>query len=422
MPGQDYGVKRQTEIYLSGLRGRKPRVPIDINGLEERARLLMSPEGFAYVAGGAGTESTLRANRAAFERWRIVPRMLRDVSVRDTAIELFGQTLPAPILLAPIGVLEMAHHDAELAVGRAASKLKVPVIFSSQASKPIEDCAKVMDDAPRWFQLYWSKSDDLVKSFVGRAEASGCSAIVVTLDTTMLGWRTRDLDFAYLPFLRGKGIAQYVNDPVFLSTLDSVHLNPTGPVSLSALQALFEMTRSFPGNFLKNLRSKKPRAAVQQFIATYSRPSLTWENLAFLRQHTTLPIVLKGILHPDDGRKAIEYGVDGVIVSNHGGRQVDGAIGALDALPGVVEAIGGRIPVLFDSGIRSGADIFKALALGARAVCIGRPYVYGLAVAGHEGVREIIQNLMAEFDLTLGLAGCQSIGEISRDSLRRVDA
>ena len=423
MPGQDFGVKRQTEIYLSGVRGRKPRVPIDSNELENRAKLLMSPEGFAYVAGGAGTESTLRANRAAFERWRIVPRMLRDVAVRDTSIELFGQTLPAPILLAPIGVLEMAHHDAELAVGQAAAKLGVPVIFSNQASQPIEACARVMGDAPRWFQLYWSKSDELVKSFVRRAENSGCHAIVVTLDTTMLGWRTRDLDYAYLPFLRGKGIAQYVSDPVFLNSLDQLPASSTassGPINLSAIQVLIEMTRSFPGSFWKNIRSRQPRAAVQQFIATYSRPSLTWDNLAFLRQHTQLPILLKGILHPDDGRQAIQYGVDGVIVSNHGGRQVDGAIGALDALPGVVEAIDGKIPVLFDSGIRSGADVFKALALGARAVCIGRPYVYGLAIAGREGVREVIQNLLAEFDLTLGLAGCRSAAEISRESVMAV--
>ena len=413
----EYGVKRQSDIYLAGLRGRKPRVAVDQPELENQAQAVMSPEGFAYVAGGAGSESTLRANRAAFERWRIVPRVLRDVSVRDTSVNLFGAQLPAPILLAPIGVLEMARREAELAVGRAAAKAGVPVIFSNQASQPIEACARVMGDAPRWFQLYWSKSDEPVKSLVARAEASGCSAIVVTLDTTLLGWRTRDLDLAYLPFLRGKGIAQYVTDPVFLNSLAQVPATSSSGINLSLIKVLIEMARAFPGNFGRNLVSKKPRAAVQQFIATYSRPSLTWNDLAFLRKLTRLPILLKGILQPDDGRQAIEQGVDGVIVSNHGGRQIDGAIGALDALPEVVEAIGGRIPVLFDSGIRGGADIFKALALGARAVCIGRPYVYGLAIAGAEGVQEIIQNMLAEFDLTLGLAGCKSVAEITRESL-----
>lgn len=425
MPGSDAALRRQSHIYLSGLRGRKPVVPVDMHKLEERAREYMSPEGFAYVAGGAGNESTMRANRDAFERWRILPRMLRDVSVRDTSVELFGATLPSPLLLAPIGALEMAHPEADLAVARAAAALRIPMIFSNQASKPMEACADGMGDSPRWFQLYWSKSDALVESLVARAEACGCSAIVVTLDTTMLGWRTRDLDLAYLPFLRGRGIAQYVSDPVFLASLSQpapeITSNGSNRPNLAALKVLVELTRAFPGRFWRNLVSKKPLAAVRQFIATYSRPSLTWDDLPFLRERTRLPILLKGILHPDDGRKAVEYGVDGVIVSNHGGRQVDGAIGALDALPGVVEAVGGAIPVLFDSGIRGGADVFKALALGARAVCIGRPYVYGLAIAGQAGVEEVIQNMMADFELTMGLAGCRSIAEITRESIVRVD-
>jgi len=307
-------------------------------------------------------------------------------------------------------------------VARAAADAQVPMIFSNQASHPIEKCAQTMGDAPRWFQLYWSKSDELVKSLVARAESSGCGAIVVTLEMAMLGWRTRDLDLAYLPFLLGKGIAQYASDPVFLKSLGQApHSDLSGGITLPLIKAFIKIARAFPGNFWKNLVSSKPRAAVEQFIATYGRPSATWDDLAFLRKLTRLPIVLKGIQHPDDGRRAVEYGMDGVLVSNHGGRQIDGSIGSLDALPGVVDAIGGKIPVLFDSGIRGGSDIFKALALGARAVCVGRPYVYGLAIAGADGVREVVANLLAEFDLTMGLAGCKSVKEITRDSVTRIN-
>lgn len=295
----------------------------------------------------------------------------------------------------------------------------MPFVFSSQASRPIEECAAAMGDAPRWFQLYWSTHDELVESFVARAERCGCEAIVLTLDTTMLGWRPRDLDLASLPFLRGKGIAQYTSDPVFRRALDRP-LPPEGgrsPVNLSTLRVLVGLARRHPGRVLENLRSGAPLAAVRRFIATYSRTSLRWEDLAFLRERTRLPVLLKGVLHPDDARLALEHGADGVIVSNHGGRQVDGAIAALDALPGVVEAVDGRVPVLFDSGIRGGADVFKALALGATAVCLGRPYVYGLALAGEKGVAEVVENVLAEFDLTMGLAGCRSVAEISRDRL-----
>ena len=426
MAGVISGVKRQTEIYLNGLAGKKPTVPADPGRLEEAAREQMSPEAFAYVAGGAGKENTVHENRAAFARRRIVPRMLRDVSERDTSVELFGRKLPAPILLAPIGVLEMAHKRADVASSRAAAAEGVPFIFSNQASRPMEECAAAMgppEGAPRWFQLYWSTSDALVESFVRRAERCGCEAIIVTLDTTMLGWRTRDLDLAYLPFLRGKGIAQYTSDPVFRQSLTEP-APPAGEtkINLSTLKALVEQARNYPGNPIKNLVSGEPLAAVRKFIATYSRPSLTWENLAFLRERTELPIVLKGILHPDDARKAVEHGMNGVIVSNHGGRQVDGATATLDALPGVVEAVDGNIPVLFDSGVRGGADVFKALALGARAVCLGRPYVYGLALAGEEGVRNVIRNLIADFDLTMGLAGCRSVSEIQGTNLARTDS
>ena len=424
VPGGDVGRLRQAALFLGGLAGRRPLVPADPHRLEAAARRAMSPEAFAYVAGGAGTESTMRANREAFERWRIVPRVLRDVERRDTTATLFGRRLPAPVLLAPIGVLEMAHADADLAVARAAAAEGVPMIFSSQASVSMEACARAMGAAPRWFQLYWSRSDELVASFVRRAEDCGCDAIVLTLDTTMLGWRPRDLDLAYLPFLRGMGIAQYTSDPVFLASLDQPMPGPAvprAPVNASTLRAFAQMLRRHRGPLREKLRSGAPRAAVQRFIATYSRPSLRWDDLDALRRLTDLPILLKGILHPEDASEAVRRGVDGVIVSNHGGRQVDGAIGALDALPDVAAAIGGRIPVLLDSGIRTGADVLKALALGASAVCLGRPYAYGLAIGGMEGVREVVRNLLADFDLTLGLAGCASVSELGPGNLTPAD-
>ncbi|HYJ79684.1 MAG TPA: lactate 2-monooxygenase [Longimicrobiaceae bacterium] len=420
MAGSTTAIGRQAEVYVSGMAGEKPLVPVDVRALEEQARRAMSPEAYAYVAGGAGGESTVRANRDALERWRIVPRVLRDVSERDTTVEVFGRTLASPLLVAPIGVLELAHPEADLAVARAAAQAGVPMIFSNQASVPMEECAAVMGDAPRWFQLYWSRNDALVESLVRRAEACGCEAIVVTLDTTMLGWRTRDLDLAYLPFLRGKGIAQYVSDPVFMASLGDVAPSAATQkrrVNLHSLAAFAELVRAHPGRFLTNLRSGVPLAAVQQFIGTYSRPSLTWSDLPFLRERTRLPILLKGILHPDDARRAADHGMDGVVVSNHGGRQVDGAVAALDALPPIVAAVGGRIPVLMDGGIRGGADVFKALALGARAVLVGRPYVYALALAGAPGVLQLLRNLMADFELTMGLAGCRALAEIGREAL-----
>lgn len=413
------GLARQREIYLKGVAGIRPRVPANFTTLEQRARSQLRPERFAYIAGGAGAESTMRRNRAAFEDWRIVPRVLRDVSQRDLSVTLFGQRLPTPFLLAPIGVLEMAHREADLAVARAARTLRVPFIFSNQASVPMEACAAVMGDSPRWFQLYWSRSDELVISLLRRAERCGCSALVVTLDTTMLGWRTRDLDLAYLPFLQGKGIAQYTSDPVFRSLLGQPNEEPPTKTSITlhSLKTLFLMAAAYPDGFWRGLLSGDARAAVQTFITTYSRPSITWEHLPFLREHTRLPIILKGVLHPDDARMALEHGMDGVIVSNHGGRQVDGAISSLEALPDIVEAVGGRVPVLLDSGVYGGADAFKALALGATAVCIGRPYAYGLALGGRIGVETVLRNLIADFDLTMGLAGCRSIAEIDHEAL-----
>ena len=410
-----YGVDRQTAVYVDGVSGRKPRIPVDYAELERAAERAMTREAFAYIAGGAGNEATVRNNRRGWDDWRIVPRMLRDVSQRDLSIELFGQRHAVPFLLAPVGVLEMAHRKADLAVARAAAAEGVGMVISNQASTPMEAIGRELGDTPHWFQLYWSTSNDLVESLVARAEASGCSAIAVTLDTTLLGWRTRDLDVAYLPFLRGKGIAQYTSDPVFTALLDTPLEGdtPQPRPSLSAIKTLIQVLRNYPGE------RRHARAAVQRFVRIYSRPSLTWDDLPFLRERTKLPILLKGVLHPEDARRAVAAGVDGLVVSNHGGRQVDGAIATIEALPGVVDAVAGQIPVLLDSGVRGGADVVKALALGATATLIGRPYAYGLAVAGEQGVREVIRNLAADVDLTLGLSGHRSIAELSRESLIR---
>jgi L-lactate dehydrogenase (cytochrome) len=420
------GRARQARIYQDGVSGRRPRVPVAWTRLEERARRAMSRAAYAYVAGAAGLEDTMAANREGFARWRIVPRVLRDVSGRDPGIELFGRRLPGPLLLCPVGVLEMAHPEADVAVARAAAAEGVPLIISNQASRPMEEVAGAMGSAPRWFQLYWSTEDRVVESLVARAEAIGAEALVVTLDTTMLGWRPRDLDLAWLPFAHGQGIAQYTSDPAFAGVVGERMASPGEGLSprptLAALRTLIDITRAHPGGFLANLRSPRPRATVETFLDTYSRPSLTWDDLAFVRSRTKLPILLKGVLHPDDARRALDEGMDGIVVSNHGGRQVDGAIGAVDALPAIAEAVAGRAPVLLDSGVRSGADAFKALALGATAVCLGRPYVYGLALAGEEGVREVIANVLAEFDLTLGLAGVDSVDAITQDALVRVGA
>jgi lactate 2-monooxygenase len=415
---------RQERIFLDGARGTRPAVPVAPTALADAARRKLSHAAWAYVAGGAGMESTMAANRAAFDRWRIVPRMLVDTSTRDLGVTLFGRRLPAPLVLAPIGVLELVHADADVAVARAAAGTGVPMIFSSQASRPMEECAAVMDDRPRWFQLYWSQSTELALSFVRRAEAIGCDALVLTLDTTALGWRPRDLDLAYLPFLRGKGIAQYTSDPVFAEQVAKdleTYERDTGRVTPSAVATLVQMARAHPGRLRDTIRSNAPLAAVQRFIRTFSKASLNWDDVAFLREQTTLPLLLKGLVHPDDARRARDVGADGVIVSNHGGRQVDGAIGALDALPDVVAAVGDDLTVLFDSGIRCGADVVKALVLGAEAVCLGRPYVHGLALAGARGVAEVIANLLSDLELTMALSGCRTIDDLTPDRLVQAD-
>jgi lactate 2-monooxygenase len=377
-----YGAERQLEIYQGGFVGKRTAAPVPLSLLEQKAKEVLSAEAYDYVAGGAGGEDTMRANRAAFRRWRIVPRMLRNVSRRDLSIELLGQHLPAPVLLAPIGVQSIIHAEAEIAVARAAASTGVPFVLSTAGSRSIEQIAQAMGPAPRWYQLYWSKDAELTASMVARAERASYSAIVVTLDTQILAWRERDLNHPFLPFLKGEGLANYFSDPVFRSRLEQPP-------------------------------EQNPIAAIRHWASIYSNTALTWDDIPFLRRHTRLPILLKGILHAEDAAKGVDCGVDGVIVSNHGGRQVDGAVAALDALPNVVESVRDRVPVLFDSGIQRGADAFKALALGAKAILLGRPYIWGLAVAGEPGVREVVMNFLADFDLTMALSGYTSCGELN---------
>jgi isopentenyl diphosphate isomerase/L-lactate dehydrogenase-like FMN-dependent dehydrogenase len=378
----------QYEIYLNGLSGAVPRLPTDLTRLEQVAQARLGPGPVGYVAGSAGDGKTARANREALDRWRIVPRMLRDASRRDLSVDLFGARLPAPVALAPIGVLSIMHPDAECAAARAAAGLGLPFVLSTASSTPLETVAEAVGDAVRWFQLYWPKDREVTKSLLARAADAGYSALFVTLDTTLLAWRPRDLDQAYLPFLHGVGTANYFTDPAFQAGLAK-------PVH------------------------EDLNAAVLHFAQLFADPSKTWEDLAFLREQWNGPIVLKGVQHADDARRAADAGMDGVVVSNHGGRQVNGAIGAADALPGIAEAVGDRLTVLFDSGVRTGDDVFKALALGAKAVLLGRPYAYGLGLDGQAGVEHVLRCLLAEFDLTLALSGYREPGQLTPDALVR---
>lgn len=376
----------QYEIYLNGMTGAVPRLPTDLTRLEELTARRLGPGPVGYVAGSAGDGSTADANRAALRRRRIVPRVLRDVHERDLSVEVLGRALPAPLALAPVGVLSIMHPDAEPAAARAAAAQGVPFVLSSASSTPMEDVAEAMGDGERWFQLYWAKDREVTRSFLQRARASGYTALFVTLDTPLLAWRPRDLDQAYLPFLHGVGTANYFTDPAFRAGL-------ARPVH------------------------EDPNAAVTHFVGMFADPAKTWPDLAFLRENWDGPIVLKGILHPDDARLAADAGMDGVVVSNHGGRQVAGSVAAADALPRVAEAVGDRLTVLFDSGVRTGDDVFKALALGARAALVGRPYAYGLGLDGQAGVEHVIRCLLAEFDLTLALSGHRTPASAGPDDL-----
>ena len=379
----------QNEIYLNGTVGIVPDFPVESAALEAAAKERFAPEAFGYVAGSAGSESTARANRAAFDRWRIVPRFLRDVSVRDLSTSVLGTAMPAPVALAPIGVQGIVHPDAELAVARAAASLKLPMALSTVSSYRMEDVAAAGGDSPRWFQLYWPKDRDVGASFLARAKAAGFSALLLTLDTFILAWRPRDLAHAYLPFLQGLGLANYETDPAFLAGLDK---SP----------------------------QEDPTASILHWQSMFGDPRNTWSDLAWVREHWDGPIALKGVLHPDDARRAIDAGIEGILVSNHGGRQIDGEIAAFEALPDIVSAVAGRADVLLDSGVRTGSDVLKALALGATAVLLGRPYIYGLGLGGEAGVRHVLRSLLAELELTMALAGCSSLADVGPELLTRI--
>jgi lactate 2-monooxygenase len=375
------------EIYAYGLAGQAPTVPVAVAELERRAAEAMEERAANYVFAGAGGEDTMRANREAFERRRIVPRMLRDVAVRDLSTTVLGTAMPAPLLLAPIGVQGIVHPDGELASARAAAALGLPLIASTASQFSLEEVAAAGGEgAPRWFQLYWPNDRELAASLVGRAEAAGYEAIVLTVDTFIPGWKSRDLQQAWLPFLNGLGVANYFQDPVFRAALERSPEEDQG-------------------------------AATGHFLAVQANPSLTWEDLGWLREQTSLPVVVKGIQHVDDAREAARRGVDGIVVSNHGGRQVDGAIASLDALPPIADAVGDDLAVLFDSGVRGGADVLKALALGADAVLLGRPYVWGLALEGQQGVETVLKMVLAELDLTMALCGYTRPEQLGTDAL-----
>jgi isopentenyl diphosphate isomerase/L-lactate dehydrogenase-like FMN-dependent dehydrogenase len=379
------------EIYARGLGGEQPSLPIAVAELEAAALEAMDPNAVAYVFAGAGTEDTMRANREAFRRWRIAPRMLRDVSARDLSTTVLDAEMAAPVMLAPVGAQKINHTDGELATARAAAEMGLPMVASSVSAYSLEEIAEANGDGTRWFQLYWAVDDEIAESFVERAETAGYSAIVLTVDAFMLGWKPRDLQHAWAPFLHQIGIANYLADPVFCSRLEKPP-------------------------------EEDPGMAIGLFVQQFANPTLTWERLEWLRSITSLPILLKGILRADDARRAAEREVDGIVVSNHGGRQVDGSVAALDALPAIVEEVGDRMAVLFDSGIRSGSDVFKALAIGANAVLVGRPYIWGLALGGQEGVETVLRMLLAEFDMTLALSGYTRPTELDRDALVRAPA
>ncbi len=414
-----YGVPVQKKIYTNGMAGKKPIIPTDFFTLESKARDRMSPEAFAYVSGGAGLETTVDANRKAFDRYPLMASMMKAVPMVDLGVELFGKKHESPLFAAPIGALDLVHPGADRIVARACRTVGIPMIFSNQAAVSMEECSEELMNTPRWFQLYWSKSDDLVMSFVRRAEHCKCDALVVTLDTTSLGWRSRDLNLGYLPFLRGLGLAQYSSDPVFNKIVHQNMQQPdenseTPPVNLRAIRNVLSLCRRYPGGFLSNLRSGRALAAVKTFIDIYMRPELRWADLDRLRRMTNLPILVKGIQTVDDARLAFDSGVDGIIVSNHGGRQIDGGTGALICLDRIMESGVTTGPVLFDSGIKAGADVIKALALGAKAVLVGRSFVYGLALAGEKGVGAVFMNILAELELQLSLMGISRIQDLDR--------
>jgi len=385
---QNYG-GFQNEIYFAGLQGVIPEYPISFADLVERAEAAMPPHVLSYVEGGCGDELTQERNASAFAHWGMVPRMLVDCRERDLSVELFGDTFPSPAFMAPIGVNGICTQDGhgDIAAAKASELTGVPFMASTLANDPLEEVIKHCGDVPAYFQLYTPKNRELAESLIQRAERAGYKALVVTLDTWVTGWRPRDLTGANFPQLRGHVLENYFSDPVFQSLLQA-----------------------------------PPREDLQAAILTWAGvfgEVLTWDHIPWLRETTKMPIVLKGICHGDDARKAADLGVDAVYCSNHGGRQANGGIGAIDMLPGVVEGAG-DLPVLFDSGIRSGTDMVKAIALGATAVGIGRPYAYGLALGGAEGAAHVLRCMLAEADLLMAVNGYPSLADVRREGAQRV--
>jgi len=384
----DFG-SYQTEIYFAGLSGVVPDYPMDFAGLEARAAHALPPSVLSYVAGGAGDEGTQRANVTAFSRWGLLPRMLVGATKRDLSVSLFGLTLPTPLFMAPVGVIGLCCQDGhgDLATAQAAAKTGVPMVASTLTVDPMEQVAAEFGDTPGFFQLYTPTDRELAESLVRRAEAAGFKGIVVTLDTWVTGWRPRDLAASNFPQLRGHCLANYFTDPVFIKLLGQ---DPAAD----------------------------PGAAILTWAQLFGNP-LTWDDLPWLRSLTKLPLIVKGIGHPEDAWRAIDGGVDGIYCSNHGGRQANGGLPALDMLPPIVE-VAGATPVLFDSGVRSGADVIKALALGATAVGIGRPYAYGLAIGGEPGITHVLRSILAEADLIMAVDGYPTVADLTPDALRRV--
>lgn len=365
-------------------------LPASYEEWEYQAQQILPRGPFDYIAGGTGSEDTMRANQAAFLHWRILPHLPRDVSQRDLTVTLLGHTFPAPFFLAPIGLQGIAHPDGEVGTARAASSLQIPFILSTVSSRSIEQVATVMKNSPRWFQLYWPTDVDVMVSFIRRAEKAGYTAIVVTIDYPAHPWKERNIRNQYDPFTVGQGMANFTSDPVFRS-------------------------------LLKQPPEQDMKAAISLFGRLFPNPHLTWNDLPFLRKLTNLPIILKGILNPKDAELALQYGIDGIIVSNHGGRQVDGEIAALKALPIIYDVVKGQIPVLMDSGIRRGSDVIKGLALGATVVLLGRPFIYGLAVAGEKGVIQVMKNLISDIDVTMANIGLTSINDINLSVLELIE-
>ncbi|KAI3331909.1 FMN-dependent dehydrogenase [Xylariaceae sp. AK1471] len=386
----------QTEIYTRGiLQGVLPPLTTDPNKLRLHAKDAMSAEAYNYIAGGAGEGATMDANRLAFRQWKIVPRMMRPNAPRDLKVNLFGEEYDCPVLVAPVGAQEVYHKDKETGTAAACAELNVPFIMSTASTSSIHEVAAASGNHPRWFQLYWPMDDEITASILSTAKAAGFKVLVVTVDTACMAWRPADLDAAFIPFMKGQGNTVGFSDPVFRRKFAERSDGAT-PEDNPLLAAKYWLGEAFSGD---------------------SHP---WEHLEVIKKHWDGPIVLKGIQHPEDAVLALQHGVDGIIVSNHGGRQVDGAVGSLDMLPEIVEAVGDKMTVLFDSGIRTGADIVKALALGAKAVLLGRPVMYGLGIAGKEGAKHVLASLLADLDGTMALAGIKSVTHLSQTTLKKV--